>query len=723
MQRLALVSACALFLELGCIRWAGSHVLYLSYVSNLVLVAAFFGLGLGAVLSASLGPRAIERLLAASPAVLLAFVAVCAFAGFEVQIDGTDVTYFRNARGANPLPPWLVLPAIGVLIMSFFATLGLAVGRELSAAPRLTAYSVDIAGSLTGIVLFSLVSFTGTPAYLWFLVPSLCLLLLLPGRGRILAPAATAVLATALVVAYADEDSTWSPYQRVSVRPLGVMAPRVVGDPSAGSPGYRLRVNNVVHQYISDVRRREPFYEFAYQAAGARLPGGRDGEYLTATPPSADWSVDPWQPRPGWKGRVAIIGAGNGTDTAVALAYGAGHVDAVEIDPLLAEIGRNLQPNRPFSDPRASVHVMDGRTFLERARGPYDLVVFGLPDSLTLASPYAGLRLESFLFTEEAFRSALRVLHPERGLLVAYNYYRTRWLVDRIATTMKRASGQTPRVLVGPDKNLSAVFIAGPGLARVPASLGDAWGFRAVAQPRDVGSATDDWPFLYLRERAVPSHILLGLCVLVAFGGLALAVSLRLTAAPVDPGAARVPLRELVSFFFMGAAFLLLETSGLVRMSLLFGATWFVNALVFAAVLSLVLLANGLAHLFPLRDGRPVLVLLLAALGVAYLLPPDALSSWNPLAKYLTSTLVLFTPILLGNLAFSRAFRDCQAPARAFGANLLGAVIGGALENSALVIGYRALFLVAGVLYVAAFWSAVPLAQRQPGGTRDEARR
>jgi hypothetical protein len=46
-------------------------------------------------------------------------------------------------------------------------------------------------------------------------------------------------------------------------------------------------------------------------------------------------------------------------------------------------------------------------------------------------------------------------------------------------------------------------------------------------------------------------------------------------------------------------------------------------------------------------------------------------------------------------LAFSRAFRDCPRPASAFGANLFGAVVGGALENVALMTGYRALLLLA----------------------------
>jgi hypothetical protein len=157
----------------------------------------------------------------------------------------------------------------------------------------------------------------------------------------------------------------------------------------------------------------------------------------------------------------------------------------------------------------------------------------------------------------------------------------------------------------------------------------------------------------------------------------------------------------------MGMAFLLLETSGLVRMSLLFGATWFVNALVFGSVLTMVLLANWIAYVRPMQRSTPLFVLLLAALGVAWALPPAMFSAWSPVAKYLASSVVLFVPILLGNLAFSQAYRTCASPAKAFGANLLGAVVGGVSENLALITGYRALFLIAGVLYLLV-WMTYP---------------
>ena len=205
---------------------------------------------------------------------------------------------------------------------------------------------------------------------------------------------------------------------------------------------------------------------------------------------------------------MLVVGAGTGTDVAFALAYGASHVDAVEIDPLLAEIGAAKNPDRPYQDPRVALHVTDARHFLEQADGPYDLIVFGLPDSLTLASPYAGLRLESFLFTRECFARARGLLAPD-GLLVLYNYYREPWLVARLGATLASAFWPPPpRILVGPDRNLSAGYFAGPGLAGIPPQLGAEWGFRWASSDLVGTVPTDDWPFPYLRTRTIPSHLI-----------------------------------------------------------------------------------------------------------------------------------------------------------------------------------------------------------------------
>ena len=62
-----------------------------------------------------------------------------------------------------------------------------------------------------------------------------------------------------------------------------------------------------------------------------------------------------------------------------------------------------------------------------------------------------------------------------------------------------------------------------------------------------------------------------------------------------------------------------------------------------------------------------------------------------------------FTPIFIANLVFAERFRNVEESNVAFGANLLGAMVGGVLEYVALLTGYQALLLLVAVLYGAAF--------------------
>ena len=79
--------------------------------------------------------------------------------------------------------------------------------------------------------------------------------------------------------------------------------------------------------------------------------------------------------------------------------------------------------------------------------------------------------------------------------------------------------------------------------------------------------------------------------------------------------------RPYLDLFFMGAAFLLLETMNVVRFALWFGTTWFVNALVFFGILVAVLLAIEVAR--RVRLPRPsILYALLAATLVDRVVDP-----------------------------------------------------------------------------------------------------
>lgn len=386
-------------------------------------------------------------------------------------------------------------------------------------------------------------------------------------------------------------------------------------------------------------------------------------------------------------GDVLVIGSGSGNDVAVALDRGARSVDAVEIDPRLLELGKQYAPNEPYDSPRVHAHVDDGRAFLEQSDDDWDLIVLALPDSITLVQGASSVRLESFLFTKEAARLYHDHLKPG-GVFSMYNFYRQPWLVDRYAATLEDVFGHAPCVTRLDDVS-SAVLTIGLRPDDVDCPAADEW-IRPVGTPDPV---TDDRPFPYLRTVSIPGFYLVTL-------GLILAVSL------VAVRAVGGPLRGIARYadlFFMGVAFLLLETKNVVQFALLFGTTWIVNAMVFGGVLLAVLGAVLLSKRFRVRNLALLYGLLALSLLVAWLVPQHELLGL-PLAPRLVAAILLaFTPIFIANLVFAQRFRDAADSVTSFGANLLGAMVGGVLEYTALLLGYRNLLLIALVMYGLAF--------------------
>jgi hypothetical protein len=155
----------------------------------------------------------------------------------------------------------------------------------------------------------------------------------------------------------------------------------------------------------------------------------------------------------------------------------------------------------------------------------------------------------------------------------------------------------------------------------------------------------------------------------------------------------------------MGAAFLLLETKNVVQFALLFGTTWFVNALVFGGILLSVLGAIEVARRVPLPRRSVLFVLLTLSLALAWAVPPESLLSLAVIPRFAAAVALAFAPVFLANLVFAQRFKDVGSTTAAFGANLLGAMIGGVLEYTALVVGYRALLIVVATTYLLAYLS------------------
>jgi hypothetical protein len=381
---------------------------------------------------------------------------------------------------------------------------------------------------------------------------------------------------------------------------------------------------------------------------------------------------------------VLVVGAGSGSDVAIALSKGAKHVDAVEIDPRILQLGRQHNPDHVYQDPRVTAHVNDGRAFLERTDTKYDLILFALPDSLALVNGASQIRLESFLFTKEALRSAADHLKADGGFAM-YNYYRQNWLIDRLAGTAETAFGHAPCV----DS-----FAEHQAVVTIAKQVGNQT-CAAAYHPTTVvvSPATDDAPFLYYKGGSIPSIYLWTL------GGI-----LLLSVALVRLVGGRFQrMRPYGDLFFMGAAFLLLETKNVATFALLFGTTWLVNAMVFAGVLLTVLAAVEATRRLRTPPLRVVYGGVLAALVLAWAVRPDWLLAFPLVPRLVAATVLAFLPIFLANVAFAKRFAATSDSQEAFGVNLLGAIVGGCLEYAALLTGYADLLVIVALLYLGAF--------------------
>jgi hypothetical protein len=643
--QLFVLSFLMLFVELALIRWSGALVIYLSYFSNFVLLGSFLGIGIG-----FLRARARVNLFPWAPvalALLILYVRV-----FPVQVirtGNTGIIFFGyGSFHASGPPTWVTLPVVFLAVAAVMAMIGEGVARTFVRFRPLDAYRLDISGSITGIAAFSLLSFLDAKPVIWALVVALVMLLVYGRRAGLIQVAAVVAIVLLLWSESLSSSDIWSPYYRISVQ----------ASVPSGPGRYSINVNGIPHQNIIPARELQKVYSQPYLDA-------------PANPLS----------------NVLIVGAGTGDDVANALLHGARHVDAVEIDPQLYQVGKRLNPDHPYADPRVTAHINDGRAFLEQTHTKYDMILFALPDSLTLVAGQSSLRLESYLFTVEAVQAAKAHLKPGDGLFAMYNYYRTPWLRDRLANTVQVAFGHAPCV---DDEGFSLSMISdtvNPAALRCSTT----W-----HRPADVvAPATDNHPFVYLDGNTIPwiYRITLGLILLASI------LLVRLVAGPYRR------MSGYVDLFFMGAAFLLLETKSIVQFALLFGTTWFVNALVTAGVLVSVLAAVEVSRHVVVR--RPVLLYaaLLAALIVAWVIPPSSLLALSPVPRFVVAVIVAFTPIFLANMVFAQRFRDVGDSTTAFGANLLGAMVGGVLEYASLIVGYRWLLVFVAVLYGLAFFT------------------
>ncbi len=679
--RIVSLSFLVLYLELALIRWVAGYVHNFGYFTNFAMLAAFLGIGLGCLLA----KRA--ALIAWLPWALLALAAIVRLANLQIDLPSTSPVaafWSESFRPEGKTSVALGVSVLFVLITLVFVGLGQLLGTLFGELPRLRAYGLNVLGGLAGILVFAINSRFEHSPLVWFSIAAVIAApFLTTTRKRWWPVHALGLVMFLVAVGAGTKNELWSPYYRQTLlkAPNGYM---LAGN---GIPG----INMAEFDQLIDTR----MYEVPF------------GEGLRAL------KKDPRAPIH----RELVIGCGGGNDVAMGLQNGVERIDAVDINPWVIAMGRKHHPLKPFASDKVTAYVADGREFLARGDEKYDLIVYGLPDS-TFTNDRANLRVESFIFTEEAFRKVLSRL-SENGVFVVYNYYRVPWLQKKIEGMLRDASGQDPYVKIFELQAFPAAMAVGPGLL-LPAATPHA----------SPPPATDDWPFLYLVGATIPGVYVSAVAVaalaslLLVFGAMWWTRDDESASDAKRGGARTEPESPLIlaTLFLMGVAFVLLETRSVVTFGLFFGSTWWNNVVVFAAIHVSILLAVLVNTYFPSLPRVAMVAALIGSLVFAWALPPETLLVGSAWTRAVLAGTVAFSPIFCANVLFASIFRSTREGRVSYAFNLLGGMLGGLLEYVSLLVGYRALIGFALAVYLVALLLAYRYSLRSGAAAADRAK-
>jgi len=652
---IAVVSFTVLVLELALIRLVPAEVRVVSYFTNLLLFASFFGLGLGAILQTR---RDLWWTFPAGLLLVAGFVAVAR--GIVIYDDARSVHYWLQYLDAGERAVRLpILPAISAAFLTCAATfvgLGQKLARKMDAYPRLPAYGWDIAGSLAGTIVFACAAAAGLPPWVWPPLLAIAWAIVFaeaPIRRAAVVCAGLAFLGFGLQ----SQATRWSPYYLLHARE----------DPV----GLRVFVNSSFHQLALDFRSKDPaLIEMQGRMLSKFSTPYREYETRNGRPPA----------------RVLILGAGTGNDVYVALHNGAKRIVAVEIDPAILALGRERNPARPYSDPRVHAVVDDARHYLRTTAERFDLIVFGTLDSQTLLTGQANLRLDNFVYTRESIADARAALAPGGMLGMYYSVFQP-WLYGRLLRTAAEGFGPGCGLL-----RFESRFLFDAAIMCVTTGEPIATQHELLELAQHAIPATDDWPFSYLEHPTIAPIYLQAFALLALLIAATFALVRRL-----HPGQ---PVR--LEFFLLGLGFTLVESAAIVRLALLFGGTWLVNAIVFAAVLSMIFCANAAV----LRERAPSLsaawVGVLLALAINAVLPFGLLLELPLAGRIAAAATLVGLPMFFAAVCFSRLFARERSTGFALGVNLIGAMAGGGLEYMSMLIGMRGVWWLALCVYLGA---------------------
>ena len=688
-----IVSVVGLLLEMMLIRWIGTEIRIFAYLQNTVLIVCFLGLGMGCFtcrqpINISRGLLALTLMTGALsvPFVRQIFAGITEQLGVlsdfviwgQVSSTGIFAKVFSVCCG-------LVLTfGVMLLLWELFMPMGRILGRAMNDHPNtIVAYSVNVAGSLVGIWLFVMLSACATSPFVWITV-SVLLLVYFAGAGQNRGRNLSLLAATVVMASFAGSEKdaievAWSPYQKLTLAPSNHESWNGVNFIYVNNTGYQALVDNSDSAVRSDDRVDPETYGLTQYDLPLKFHSN---------------------PK-----RVLVVGAGSGNDVAGALRGGADHVTAVEIDPAIIEFGRRYHPEQPYSSDKVEVVNDDARSYFATSTSKFDVIIFGLLDSHTTTA-MTNARLDHYVYTRESLQRAKTLLADGGVMVLSFDAMRM-FIADRMSHCIEEVFGERPLAfrmspnvrswggtifVAGDQKSIRERLDANPRLAKL---ITDCQETNRLKITNTTRVATDDWPYIYLEKPSLPTlYLLLAalLAGLVAYGSTQLGTKWAVANWSMSDW----------HFFLMGAAFMLLETQNISKASVVLGNTWLVNAVIVSGIMLMILLSNLVALTLPRIPTAVSATCLIGACIALYFVDLSTFAFLPFVTKSAVVGCLTTIPMFFSGLIFIDSFANTERKDSALGANLMGALVGGALQSVTYITGIKALLLIVAGLYATA---------------------
>ena len=396
---------------------------------------------------------------------------------------------------ARSISHLIIIYTFIIFIYIFNALCFIPIGHMISILMQplegLKAYSFNLIGSLLGILLFIILSFFWMPPLVWILISYLIFLVInKKNKEKNLFSGGCVILLVVLLSSFIKDkkETIYSPYQNISIEHLTTPQNPVI-----------IQTSHLFYQALLNLSENLKF-----TLKGGKTPGNIFGHHVDVDHEREFYNL-PYLISSDLMKRVLIVGSGAGNDVAAANRFNIKNIDAVEIDPVIANIGKRYHPENPYLKENVNLIINDARSFIKHNKSKYDAIIYGLLDSQTNLSSKGGIRLDSYVYTIEAFEEAKKSLKKEGVIYISF-FVQTPELGYKLFKMLEKTFLAKPLVLKS-EVNDRYIFIS-KNDENIKFDLNNLKYFKPIndfdKNIYKVDLSTDDWPFLYMPSKVYP---------------------------------------------------------------------------------------------------------------------------------------------------------------------------------------------------------------------------